>query len=62
MAAVDLFETVVKELADRERQQLSDLILSARSDMFAARSEEARVRIVNEFIRDAHDFARAPKR
>jgi hypothetical protein len=62
MAAVDLFETVVRELTDRERQQLSDLILSARSDMFAARSEEARVRIANDFIRNAHDLVRALKR
>lgn len=62
MAAVDLFETVVKELPEWERKQLSDLILTARSNMFAARSEEARIRIVNEFIRDAHDLARAPKR
>jgi hypothetical protein len=62
MAAVDLFENVVKELTDRERQQLSDLILGVRGDMFAARSEEARLRIVNEFIRDAHDLSRAPKR
>jgi hypothetical protein len=61
MAAVDLFESFVKELTDSEQRQLSDLILSVRTDMFAARSEEARVRIVAEFIRDAHDFGRAPR-
>jgi adenylate cyclase len=59
MAATDLFDRFVKQLTENERQVLSRMIASYRNDLQGARSEEARVRIAEEFIRSAHDFLRA---
>jgi hypothetical protein len=52
MAAVELFESVVAELSDRERASLADTLRSWRTDMLAARSEDARVRLVSDFIQE----------
>jgi len=52
MAAVELFESVVAELSDRERALLADTLRSWRADMLAARSEDARVRLVSDFIQE----------
>lgn len=52
MAAVDLFESVVAELSDRERTMLAESLRSWRADLLAARSEEARVRLVSDFIQE----------
>lgn len=59
MAATDLFDRFVKQLTENERQVLDRLIASCRNDLQGARSEEARVRIAEEFIRSAHEFLRA---
>jgi hypothetical protein len=53
MAAVDLFERSLRDLSDPGRQALSLLITRTREDIFAARSEDERERIVMEFLRDA---------
>jgi hypothetical protein len=50
MAAVDLFETVLADLSDRERTMLADSIGVWRADLLAARSEDARVRLVSDII------------
>lgn len=55
MAAVDTFEGVINELSGEERVKLSDFIKAQNAEMFAARSEEARVRIAHEFIAEVHD-------
>lgn len=52
MAAADLFESVVADLPDRERAALADALRSWRTDLLAARSEDARVRLVAEFIQE----------
>jgi hypothetical protein len=54
MAAFDLFCTVTGELTDAERTAAAELIARAQADLLAARSEEARVRIVHGFITDLH--------
>jgi hypothetical protein len=54
MAAWDTFEGITASLSDQERKLLASIIARARSDLFAARSEEARVRIVHEFSREVH--------
>jgi hypothetical protein len=62
MAAVEMFESFLKKVTEKEGQPGTDLIAAARTDLFAARSEEARLRIVNDFIKDAHDLARLLRR
>jgi hypothetical protein len=52
MAAVDLFESVVAELSEKERTMLADSLRSWRTDLLAARSEDARVRLVSDFIQE----------
>ena len=52
MAAIDLFESFVHDLAEKDREALRDYIIQQRRDLLAARSEDARVRITHEFIHD----------
>jgi len=53
MSAYDALEGFLSELSAGEREQLRAAVEAVRQDLFAARSEEARVRIVHDFIRDA---------
>jgi hypothetical protein len=55
MAAVESFENVINELSGEERVKLRDFISERSVEMFAARSEDARVRIAHEFIAEIHD-------
>jgi len=52
MAAVDLFESLVSDLSERERVTLGDALRAWRTDLLAARSEDARVRLVSDFIQE----------
>jgi len=54
MAAYDLFRAVTSELTDSERAAAADLIGRVQTDLLAARSEDARVRIVQGFIAELH--------
>jgi hypothetical protein len=54
MAAWDTFENATRSLTEHEQRGLAPLIARTRSDLLAARSEEARVRIVHDFLREAH--------
>jgi hypothetical protein len=56
MAAFDLFRSVTGELTDPERTAAAELITRVQADLLAARSEEARVRVVHGFISDLHDL------
>jgi hypothetical protein len=56
MAAWDAFTAFVTELPPREKEALGDLVHNQKGDLLAARSEDARVRLVEEFIRDAKDL------
>ena len=62
MAAMDVFERSLGELSQPTRQTLSSLIARTREDLLAARSEDARERIVRDFVRNAHDLAEQPRR
>ena len=62
MAAFEDFQSVVDRLSVRERELLRDLIQQCREDLLAARSEEARVRVVEEFVTEAHDRSKPVKR
>ena len=52
MAAREMFESFIGALPERDREMLRELIGVRRGDMLAARSEEARVRAADEFIRE----------
>lgn len=56
MAAVDTFQSFNASLSGEEKTQLKDLIHQFRSDLLAARSEDARTRIVEGYIWEVHDF------
>lgn len=55
MAAIEMFESFLAALPQKDRETLNDIIRYQREDLLAARSEEARVRSVTEFIKEAHD-------
>jgi hypothetical protein len=52
VAAVDLFESVIADLSDRERSILAGSLRSWRADLLAARSEDARMRLVADVIQE----------
>jgi hypothetical protein len=56
MAAFDLFRSVISELSEAERTTSDELIHQAQTDLLAARSEEARVRIVHGFVAELHEL------
>ena len=58
MAALDLFDRVVRDLTDHERKSLAGLISLTRENLSAARSEEESLRLAEEFVRDVHEIAR----
>ncbi len=62
MAAIDLFDRVLRDLTDEERKSLSGLIATTRQNLLAARSEEASVRLAEDFVRTVHDLARQSRR
>lgn len=62
MAAWDLFTSFLDSLTAKERDALKDLTSSHRVDLLAARSEEARVRLANDFVNEARELTRAAKR
>jgi hypothetical protein len=55
MAAYDALESFIASLTEASRTATKESVKMLRSEMVAARSEEARVRIVQEFIRETHD-------
>jgi hypothetical protein len=62
MAARDMFESFIGALPERDREMLRELIGVRREDMLAARSEEARVRAAEEFIREARTSLKVQKK
>lgn len=61
MAAWDTFTALTGSLSDHEREPLKELIRSTTADLLAARSEEARVRIV-ELLREARETLKPVKK
>jgi|WetSurMetagenome_2_1015567.scaffolds.fasta_scaffold1205713_2 hypothetical protein len=56
MAAFDAFDDATGSLSAEEKERLKDVIKTTRGELLAARSEEARVRLVHEYIRTVHDL------
>jgi hypothetical protein len=56
MAASDTFESFINQLSAADRERLSEFIMEHQAMLFAARSEDARTRIVHEFIRSVRDL------
>lgn len=54
MAAQDTFDSFNASLSNAERVQLRDFIKVNREELLASRSEDARVRLVHEYIREVH--------
>ena len=55
MAAFDMFENYIRSLGAAESEALKDVIRERRKDLFAARSEDARIRLVDEFITELQE-------
>ncbi len=62
MAATDTFESFTTSLTEQERKHLAAFIKTGRADLLAARSEDARLRILNQFIAEAHRLLKQTKR
>jgi hypothetical protein len=56
MAAEDLFSSFVEKLNEKERLKLAEELRIRRGDLLAARSEDARLRIVSEFLEEVHEL------
>jgi len=56
VAAEDTFESFTASLPERDRESLKDFIRAKREEMLAARSEDARSRLVNDYIKEVHEL------
>ncbi|HTX98735.1 MAG TPA: hypothetical protein VMG09_01810 [Bacteroidota bacterium] len=61
MSAVDMFTKYVGSLTESEKKSLDAFIKNEQADLFAARSEEARLRIAQRFIASAHSLLKSEK-
>lgn len=57
MAAIDTFEQFNKNLLAKESSIYENLTKATTVELFAARSEDARARIVEEYIRQIHHLS-----
>ncbi len=55
MAATERFKEYIEALTPRDREALHGVLAHFRAELLAARSEEARVRMVEEFVKDIRD-------
>ncbi len=62
MSARDMFETFIESLTEDDRRSLKEVILRQQEDLLAARSEDARVRLVDACVQEIHDLLRQPQR
>jgi hypothetical protein len=63
MAAWDTFNAFTRSLPPHEQDALKETLRNTRADLLAARSEEARVRIVADLAALARDILKpAPKK
>ena len=56
MAAIDNFHSFNSSLSKEEREGLKDLITQHQAELLAARSEDARTRITEHYIKEVHDI------
>lgn len=55
MAATDTFETTLAKLSPAQGQALAGYIANVREQMLMARSEDARMRVLELFLEETHD-------
>ncbi len=58
MAALDMFVTFNESLSDAERQAVRELIRSRTDELLGARSEDARVRLITNYIDEVREWLR----
>ena len=56
MAANDRFERFNSSLSVKDRGRINDYIKTKGEELLVARSEDARVRLVDEYIREVNDL------
>ncbi len=54
MAAFDTFHSFNNSLSLEQREMLNDFIRSKTEEMLSARSEDARIRIVDHYLQEVH--------
>ena len=62
MAAHDSFELFNASLTHQDRENIRDLIAIRRVELLAARSEDARIRLIQNYIEEVHELLREPKK
>jgi hypothetical protein len=55
MAAFDTYQVFTRSIPERDQQALRELQLMTWNDLVAARSEEARLRVVENYMREVHE-------
>lgn len=55
MAAYDKFESFNASLSSKDQIQLKEFVVGKREEILQARSEDARVRLVNDYIKEIHE-------
>jgi hypothetical protein len=55
MAAFDTYQAFTRSIPERDQQGLRDLQSMTWNDLVAARSEEARLRVVENYMREVHE-------
>jgi hypothetical protein len=61
MSATDSFYSALGQLPAAQRHLLEPYIGQIRGEMFAARSEDARMRVLELFLRELHDRLRGSR-
>lgn len=55
MAAEDTLKHFLSTMSKEDQAKVKELIANHTAEMFAARSEDARVRLVHDFMQDVRD-------
>jgi hypothetical protein len=55
MAATDTFEATLVKLSPAQRHALAEYIANVREQLVMARSEDARIRVLGNFLEESHD-------
>ena len=58
MAAADMFEKFNSSLTTKEAETVRELVKTRRAEPLAARSEDARIRLVRGYIEEVSDILR----
>ncbi|MBI5472806.1 MAG: hypothetical protein HY961_10725 [Ignavibacteriae bacterium] len=61
MAAEDTLRHFLQTVSMQEQAKVQELVRNVKADFFAARSEDARVRLVHDFMEAIHDRLRKTK-